>query len=177
MSSTGPAFACIGSISVLGRTTGQHVIIAQMKDKIARFLASTLLLLAVYPGTVVLGKEVALLIDDFERVDNRSALGTPWRGVSDRVMGGISDVAVSREMLDRRRCLRLTGKVSLENRGGFVQMALDLAQRGGTLNASAFSGLVMLVKGNSERYSVHLPTPDAEQPWQSYRSEFAAGRQ
>ncbi|MGK0173150.1 MAG: hypothetical protein ACI9W2_004897 [Gammaproteobacteria bacterium] len=148
-----------------------------MKAKIAQFLAGTLVLLAIYPGPMVMAKEGALLIDDFERADNRSALGTPWRGVSDRVMGGISDMAVSRETLDRKRCLRLTGTVSLENRGGFIQMALDLAQQGGTLDASAFSGLVILVKGNGERYSVHLRTPDAVRPWQSYRSEFTAGPQ
>jgi hypothetical protein len=118
-----------------------------------------------------------LLIDDFERADSHSALGTAWRGVSDRVMGGVSDVTVSRETVDRKRCLRLCGTVSVENRGGFVQMALDLAPNHGTLDAFEFSGLFIVVHGNGERYSIHLRTPDAVRPWQSYRSQFTARAQ
>jgi hypothetical protein len=32
------------------------------------------------------------------------------------------------------------------------------------------------VKGNDEKFSVHLRTPDNVRPWQSYRAHFTGGR-
>ena len=71
-----------------------------------------------------------LLLDDFARDDLISAFGKPWRGFSDRVMGGVSQEVIVLFEIDGRRCLRLTGDVRLENNGGFIQMALDLVARG-----------------------------------------------
>ena len=116
-----------------------------------------------------------MLIDDFASPDLVSKLGTRWRGVSDRVMGGISEASVARELVDDRACLRLTGDVRLENEGGFIQAALDLAPDGGSFDASDFLGLRLLLRGNGERYSLHLRTPDNVRPWQSYRAQFTAG--
>jgi hypothetical protein len=33
----------------------------------------------------------------------------------------------------------------------------------------------LIARGNGERYSVHLRTPDNVRPWQSYRAHFTAG--
>ncbi|MDH3411650.1 MAG: CIA30 family protein [Gammaproteobacteria bacterium] len=115
-----------------------------------------------------------MLIDGFRRDDLVSALGTAWRGVSDRVMGGISQETLRVEEHDGRRCLRLSGHVRLENNGGFIQIALDLSPEGANLDASSFTGLRLLVYGNGERYSVHLRTADIVRPWQSYRAHFEA---
>jgi hypothetical protein len=115
-----------------------------------------------------------LLIDDFRGDDRVSALGTSWRGVSDRVMGGISQETLRLEMHRGRRCLRLCGDVRLENNGGFIQMALDLDPGGGCMDASSFTGLRLMVFGNRESYSVHLRTADVVRPWQSYRAHFDA---
>ena len=116
-----------------------------------------------------------MLIDDFASGDLVSSLGTRWRGVSDRVMGGVSEASVRADVIDGRPCLRLAGEVRLENDGGFIQAALDLAPAGGTFDASGFSGLRALVRGNGERYSLHLRTADVVRPWQSYRAHFTAG--
>lgn len=116
-----------------------------------------------------------MLIDDFASNDLRSRLGTQWRGVSDRVMGGVSDVSVMREKIDGRTCLRLKGYVRLENNGGFIQAALDLAPTGETFDASKYAGVRLMVRGNGEQYSAHLRTPDNVRPWQSYRAQFKAG--
>ncbi len=117
---------------------------------------------------------VNMLVDDFRRDDLVSTLGTPWRGVSDRVMGGVSEETLRIDEQEGRRCLRLSGQVRLENNGGFIQMALDLDGKGGYLDASRFSGFRLLVYGNGERYSVHLRTADVARPWQSYRAHFEA---
>ena len=115
-----------------------------------------------------------MLIDDFSRTDLVSALGTEWRGVSDRVMGGVSLESVSRTSADGRAALHLQGDVRLENNGGFIQAALDLASGDSTLNASAYRGIRLMVRGNGETYSVHLRTTDNTRPWQSYRADFTA---
>ncbi len=115
-----------------------------------------------------------MLVDDFFRSDFVSTLGTSWRQVTDTVMGGISQATLRYDHMDEHRCLRLTGAVRLENNGGFIQMALDLAGSGESLDASAFSGIQLLVRGNGEQYAVHLRTPDNVRPWQSYRSQFRA---
>ncbi len=117
----------------------------------------------------------AMLIDDFADPDLVSTLGARWRGVSDRVMGGVSEATVARAVIDGRPALRLTGDVRLENDGGFIQASLDLDPAGGTVDASRFAGIRLVVRGNGERYSVHLRTPDNVRPWQSYRAQFVAG--
>lgn len=114
------------------------------------------------------------VLDDFADDGLISTLGTAWRGVSDRVMGGISRETIALTTVEGRRCVRLTGDVRLENSGGFVQMALDLAPDGGTLDASTWTGLHLAVYGNGETYGVHLRTPDCVRPWQSYRASFVA---
>ena len=126
-----------------------------------------------FPGTAG-AQDKTMLIDDFSRTDLVSALGTEWRGVSDRVMGGVSQESVSRSVASGGPALHLQGDVRLENNGGFIQAALDLSSGGRTLDASAYRGIRLIVRGNGEKYSVHLRTPDNTRPWQSYRAEFIA---
>lgn len=59
-----------------------------------------------------------LVIDDFARDDLISALGSSWRGFSDRVKGDISQETIALTEIDGRRCLRLSGDVRLANSGG-----------------------------------------------------------
>ena len=74
-------------------------------------------------------------------------------------------------MLTGRPCLRLSGEVSLENNGGFVQASLDLSPAG-TLDARDYRGIELDVCGNRERYNLHLRTADTRIVWQSYRACF-----
>ncbi len=125
-------------------------------------------------NTGVQAKVNSMLIDDFSDRSLTSQLGTKWRGVSDTVMGGISSAAIAHVVDGEDNCLRLTGDVRLENNGGFAQAALNLKADGGTLDASAFTGIRLVAKGNDEQYSVHLRTADNRRPWQSYRAHFTA---
>jgi hypothetical protein len=126
------------------------------------------------PAVALRAQSGGMLIDDFSNADLVSTLGTKWRGVSDQVMGGVSEASVAHDVVEGRPCLRLTGDVRLENDGGFIQAALDLAAAGDTLDASGYAGLRLLVLGNGEHYGVHLRTPDNLRPWQSYRARFTA---
>jgi hypothetical protein len=97
-----------------------------------------------------------------------------WEYVADRVMGGVSTGALSVEDVAGRAAARLTGRVSLENNGGFIQMAFDTAHAGSGVDPAAWTGLFLDVYGNGERYDVRLRTTDLERPWQSFRAEIEA---
>jgi hypothetical protein len=117
----------------------------------------------------------SLLVDDFSRRDGRSALGTTWEVFSDRVMGGVSVANAGYDVVAGRPCLHLTGRVRLENRGGFIQAAVPLAASG-TLDATTYDGVALSVFGNDERYAVHLKSADLRRPWEYYGAEFEAPR-
>ena len=115
-----------------------------------------------------------MLIDDFSKKNFISAVGTSWVGVTDKVMGGISEVKIETTTINQRHCLHLTGNVHVENNGGFIQAALNLSKDNKLFDASLFSGIRLTAYGNNEDYSIHLRTPDNNQPWQSYRAHFMA---
>lgn len=118
------------------------------------------------------------LVDDFTRPDGLSALGTAWRAVTDQVMGGRSQGAIARGVVEGRPALCLSGDVSLENNGGFVQAVLDLSgpgSGGAALDAHGFEGVRLVARGNGEVYNLHLKTTATVLPWQSYRATFVAG--
>jgi len=114
-----------------------------------------------------------MLLDDFSGQDGMSALGTAWRYFADPVMGGVSRGSAAPSLVDRRPCMRLQGEVSLENNGGFIQVALPLSATSTPFDARAFTGLRLRVWGNGETYYVHLRTSDATIPRQYYFASFA----
>jgi len=114
-----------------------------------------------------------LVIDDRSSGDLHASTGSDWRVVTDTVMGGVSNGSLVPTEVAGRSCLRLSGAVSLENNGGFVQASLDLSPAG-TLDARDFHGIELDVYGNGERYNLHLRTPDTRIVWQSYRADFLA---
>jgi hypothetical protein len=114
----------------------------------------------------------ALLIDDFSGEQGTSSIGTEWRLFTDRVMGGVSDATSSLETIEGRRCLRLRGRVSLKNNGGFIQVALPLAQGGRPIDASEFKGVRAWVRGNGKTYHIHLRTAQTGRPWQYFGAAF-----
>jgi len=66
------------------------------------------------------------IIDDLSRELPLSTVGTRWQLFTDQVMGGVSNGSMMREMVAGRPAIRMRGDVSLENKGGFVQIAIDL---------------------------------------------------
>jgi hypothetical protein len=107
--------------------------------------------------------------------EERMQLSPRWEYVSDRVMGGVSTGQLRAEQVAGRAGARMTGRVSLDNNGGFVQMAFDLAPGGGVFDASQWSGIEVDVYGNAEEYEMRLRTAALTRPWQSFRAPFTAG--
>jgi len=132
---------------------------------------------------------VSGIIDDLSEPFPTTSSGTQWRGISDRVMGGVSDGTLERKEIvtnddiceTRIMANVLEGMVSLENNGGFIQMATDLAldpSRSTTVDASKYSGIELTVLHNNtpslspESFNVHLRTPDCLRQPSSYRFTF-----
>lgn len=118
-----------------------------------------------------------MIIDDLFSPFPHTTIGTQWQLLSDSVMGGLSSGRMMPAVVSGRPAVRMQGTVSLENNGGFLQLAVDLAPAGGTIDASAFNGVAIDVVGNAEEYGLHLRTPDLARPWQSYRQNFIPKRE
>lgn len=119
------------------------------------------------------------IIDDRSSGDFRSNAGIKWRLISDEVMGGLSSGQLTLDNYKGQNCLHMSGEVTTENNGGFLQIALPLSDPAvsgnDTFDASAYSGVELEVSGNNESYNIHFRTSDLWFPWQSYRASFTAG--
>jgi hypothetical protein len=103
------------------------------------------------------------LIDDFS-----SNPAKRWRFFADTVMGGVSTGKVEFPMEDGAGFARMTGTVSTANNGGFIQFRTEL----GTPAPQDTKGVRVVVRGNGERYFVHLRTSLTLLPWQYYQAGF-----
>lgn len=95
-----------------------------------------------------------------------------WEYVADTVMGGVSSGQLVRGDVAGRDAARLTGEVSLDNNGGFIQMAFDLA-RGEVFDGSDWAGVEVDLRGVGTGYEMRLRTDQLARPWQSYRTIIA----
>ena len=93
-----------------------------------------------------------------------------WGYISDRTMGGISD---GQAFLDEDRdtiFARLTGNVSTENNGGFIQLRSTLSFANINNLEKKLRGVRINTKGNGETYHIFIRTSKT----QSYRDFYFA---
>lgn len=98
-----------------------------------------------------------------------NTLELEWELVTDRVMGGVSSGRIEQTVIQGQAANRMTGRVSLDNNGGFIQIAADLPPP-----PSGAKGVALELIGNAETYNIHLRTSDLTRPWQSFRQAFTA---
>ena len=91
-----------------------------------------------------------------------------WRFFTDQVMEGVSTGGVTVAQEDGLPFARMTGSVSTANRGGFIQMRFDLVSP----PPEGTTGVRLIVRGNGQRYFVHLRTGGTLLPWQYYQAGF-----
>lgn len=96
-----------------------------------------------------------------------------WRFFTDTVMGGVSSGQVAFVREDGVVHAHMTGRVSTANNGGFIQMRTELPD--GAPSGSV--GVRLLVRGNAQRYFVHLRTGGTVLPWQFYQAGFEVTRE
>ncbi len=137
--------------------------VTMTRRRLVKLALATVPSLALAPPS----KAEAVKIEDF-----RMQPETGWRFFTDEVMGGVSRGQVAFLKGDGFPYARMTGRVSTENRGGFIQMRLDLPN---PLSAEA-KGVRLVARGNDQRYFVHLRTSGTILPWQYYQAEFDVTR-
>jgi len=120
------------------------------------------------------------VIDDMSDPFPFTSSGSQWQGITDRVMGGTSNGSLTRETIGGKLANVLRGKVSLENNGGFIQVATPLALDPSVdqfVDASEYDGVELEVYCEAdveeEKFNVHLRTPVCERKFSSYRCTFA----
>jgi hypothetical protein len=105
---------------------------------------------------------------------NEMTLHPKWEFVADTVMGGISTGEISQEVFEGREATVLRGHVSLDNNGGFIQMAFDLRKNGSGVDVSEWDGIELTIWGNDQNYDVRLRTDQLTRPWQSFRTDISS---
>ena len=108
----------------------------------------------------------AMVFDSFD--------GTPesrWEFLSDQVMGGVSTGQLRFARGGDGVFARLTGQVSTENRGGFIQFRRAISPA----LPSGLQGVRLITRGNGQRYFVHLRSTGTVLPWQYYQAGFETG--
>ena len=91
-----------------------------------------------------------------------------WQLSTDRVMGGVSNGQAQLIRSEEGIFAQLSGTVSTENNGGFIQIRKRFVP--GT--ASGFDGVFVRARGNSETYAIHLRNNQSTRPWLNYRQSF-----
>jgi hypothetical protein len=91
-----------------------------------------------------------------------------WRFFADTVMGGKSSGKVTFEREGDVRFARMTGTVTTENNGGFIQFRTELRSP----PPEDAKGIKLTVRGNGQGYFVHIRTNGMLFPWQYYQAPF-----
>ena len=101
--------------------------------------------------------------------DNMIGPDKNWEFISDQVMGGVSFGKKNFLKEDNYYYLRMTGFVSLENNGGFIQTRLKIKR-----NNKENKGIIIKARGNQQEYKIHIRTKLTLLPWQYYGLSFKA---
>lgn len=127
----------------------------------------SILFMILFLATVLSASQVAaaekILGDNFDE-ESRGK----WSYFSDQVMGGVSQGRVEYSDQKGESFAHLTGLVSTENNGGFIQIRRELAK--GVVAKAA--GVYLRIRGNSQGYYIHLRTSGTVLPWQYYQASF-----
>jgi len=99
--------------------------------------------------------------DDFKNPEK-------WTFVSDKVMGGVSSGQVLFSSKGDEIFAYIFGNVSTKNNGGFIQIRRKLSNV--SLKKAKF--IKIIVKGNNQKYFIHLRTLGTILPWQYYQLGF-----
>jgi hypothetical protein len=100
--------------------------------------------------------------------DFSDSASSRWSFFTDQVMGGVSTGQAALETEGEETFLRLQGRVSTENNGGFIQARWEPSEP----VADSARGVEIEVRGNDQTYYLHLRTRGTRLPWQFYQAPF-----
>tara|TARA_B100000579_G_C22594784_1_gene739784 strand:- start:238 stop:738 length:501 start_codon:yes stop_codon:yes gene_type:complete len=109
-----------------------------------------------------------LALEDLKN-PGRTIEGQEWYFVTDGVMGGVSEGSAKLDNVEKTTCHRMTGNVSTENNGGFIQIRTLLKPK---ININDYEGIFAYIYGNNKNYRFHIRTGSTVAPWQYYSYNF-----
>ena len=95
-----------------------------------------------------------------------------WSFFTDGVMGGVSSGKAFFGKSGSDNFVRLEGKVSTANNGGFIQIRHSLTR----YLDNDIKGISLKVRGNGEKYYVFIRTTSTLLPWQFYNASFKTSK-
>jgi len=105
-------------------------------------------------------------MDLLQKIESENS-SKKWEFVSDKVMGGISEGKFEILKDKKNNFLRLSGSVSTENNGGFIQIKSNF-----DIDEDNFNGIRIKARGLPSEYFVHIRTSFLLLPWQYYSGKF-----
>ena len=124
-----------------------------------------------WAATFAIGLGATAAADEMILEDFGEGASKRWQYAADTVMGGVSDGGAVVAMIDGQPGIRLTGTVSTEFNGGFIQVRRLL--RDGL--PAETTGIKLDVRGNDQRYYLFIRTSEMSRPWYYYSESFEAG--
>ena len=111
----------------------------------------------------------SMIIDNLENSKNRN-----WVYFTDTVMGGVSQGKLAFMNENGENFYRMTGNVSTENNGGFIQVRANVSFANSEKDGNNLQGVSLNVRGNDETYYIHIRTNDSWSPSDYYFATFKA---
>ena len=110
---------------------------------------------------------------ELDKLDNPgiTTQGERWSFFTDSVMGGLSEGQSTITNLKDRQCYQMTGNVTTENNGGFIQIRTPINP---SIDANEYKGISIKVYENNKDYALHVRTKLILAPWQYYSYSFLA---
>ena len=105
-------------------------------------------------------------MDLLQKIESENS-SKKWEFVSDKVMGGISEGKFEILKDKKNNFLRLSGSVSTENNGGFIQIKSNF-----DIDEDNFNGIRIKARGLPSEYFIHIRTSFLLLPWQYYSGKF-----
>ena len=120
---------------------------------------------------ILFGVSISMAADKpFESFDpNKSR---DWSFFTDGVMGGVSSGKAYFGKSGSDNFVRLEGRVSTANNGGFIQIRHSLTKYLG----NDIKGISLKVRGNGEKYYIFIRTTSTLLPWQFYNASFKTSK-
>ena len=110
-------------------------------------------------------KSKMLVLEDLRNPGNTIG-GQEWYFVTDGVMGGVSEGSAKLDKVEKTKCHRMTGNVSTENNGGFIQLRSTLSFINFDKHLIKLKGVKLRARGNGEVYHIFiLPNPGQKIVW------------
>ena len=108
--------------------------------------------------------DIKKIIDDFTDYPEKR-----WQFFTDQVMGGVSEGGASVKLGPEGPYVRLEGSVSTANNGGFIQIRRNVSEQ-----SKHAKGILLKVRGNEEKYYIHVNTSETIFLPQQYRFYYQA---